>query len=164
MCVTNTTHRRPQSASFSPAAIGVGPNVLSQRLLGSFASVQQGCFAPQQEPTSEYTQVNLNQKSRPKRRRKPQKPGKTAKMNERHFVVHNYHDHANDSDQHEEVDQEDPNQRRRGGVSVAFPVKLHAVLDQVEADGLAHVVSWMPHGRCFVIHDPKEFVDHIMPR
>jgi hypothetical protein len=85
-------------------------------------------------------------------------------MNERHFVVHNYHDHANDSDQHEEVDQEDPNQRRRGGVSVAFPVKLHAVLDQVEADGLAHVVSWMPHGRCFVIHDPKEFVDHIMPR
>jgi hypothetical protein len=45
-------------------------------------------------------------------------------MNDRHFVVHNYHDHANDTDQHEEVDQEDPNQRRRGGVSVAFPVKL----------------------------------------
>ncbi len=64
----------------------------------------------------------------------------------------------------EEVDQEDPNLRRRGGVSVAFPVKLHAVLDQVATDGLAHVVSWMPHGRCFVIHDPKEFVDHIMPR
>jgi hypothetical protein len=164
MCVTNTTHRRPQSASI-PAALGVCPSVLSQRLSGSFASVQQGgvSYAPQ-GPTSEYAQVNLNQKPRPKRRRKPQKPGKTAKLNDRHFVVHNYHDHANDTDQHEEVDQEDPNQRRRGGVSVAFPVKLHAVLDQVEADGLGHVVSWMGHGRCFVIHDPKEFVDHIMPK
>jgi hypothetical protein len=81
---------------------------------------------------------------------------------ERPSLLFNYHDHANDIDQHEEVDQEDPNQRRRGGVSVAFPVK-HAVLDQVEADGLAHAVSWKAHGRCFVIHDPKEFVT-IMPR
>jgi hypothetical protein len=166
MCVTNTINRRPphQPASFSPSAIGVCPNVVSQRPLGSFASVQQGFVAPHQEPTSEDKQVNLSQKARPRRRRKPQKPGKTAKMNDRHFVVHNYHDHANDIDQHEEADQDDPNQRRRGGVSVAFPVKLHAILDQVEADGLAHVVSWKAHGRCFVIHDPKEFVDHIMPR
>jgi hypothetical protein len=44
-----------------------------------------------------------------------------------------------------------------------FPVKLHAVLEQVEADGFGHVVSWMPHGRSFVIHDSKEFVDRIMP-
>ncbi|CAJ1936517.1 unnamed protein product [Cylindrotheca closterium] len=98
-------------------------------------------------------------KPKPKRRRKPQKPGKTAKQNDRHFVVHDYHDHANDT---EEYDQADPTDRR-GGVSISFPIKLHAILDQVEADGLSHIISWQPHGRCFVIHKPKEFADHVMP-
>ena len=101
-------------------------------------------------------------KVKPKRRRKPQKPGKTAKQNDRHFVVHNYHDHASDADDHEVEDCEGGG-RRRGGVSVSFPQKLHSVLDQVERDGLAHVVAWQPHGRCFVIHKPKEFTEHVMP-
>jgi hypothetical protein len=104
-----------------------------------------------------------NLKVKPKRRRKPQKPGKTAKQNDRHFVIHNYHDHANDSDDHEVEESEGGGGRRRGGVSVSFPQKLHSVLDQVERDGLAHVVAWQPHGRCFVIHKPKEFTEHIMP-
>jgi len=100
-------------------------------------------------------------KPKPKRRRKPQKPGLTAKNQERHFVHHNYHDHANDPDE-EEVD--DANHRRRGGVAVSFPLKLHSVLEQVEVDGFSHVISWQPHGRCFVIHKPKEFTDVVMPR
>jgi hypothetical protein len=103
------------------------------------------------------------EKERPKRRRKPQKPGKTAKQNERHFVVHNYHDHSCDTDEDDELEQQEASQRRRGGVTISFPLKLHAVLDQVERDGLAHVISWQAHGRCFVIHKPKEFVDHVMP-
>jgi hypothetical protein len=99
-------------------------------------------------------------KKKSKRRRKPQKPGKTAKQNDRHFVVHNYHDHANDSEDHEA----DPTgERRRGGVSVPFPQKMHSVLDEVERDGLSNVIAWQPHGRCFVIHKPKEFTDHVMP-
>eukprot|EP00980_Cylindrotheca_fusiformis_P030326 scaffold24656_cov181-Cylindrotheca_fusiformis.AAC.3 len=99
-------------------------------------------------------------KSKPKRRRKPQKPGKTAKQNDRHFVVHNYHDHANDQD-----DGEDPNIifEGQGRNALSFPIKLHEILDQVEADGLSHIISWQPHGRCFVIHDPKQFADHVMP-
>lgn len=108
-----------------------------------------------------------NGKSRPKRRRKPQKPGKTAKMNDRHFVVHNYHDHSTDSEDssfYQEVEEEDDSVRRKGGVAVPFPLKLHAILDQVEQDGLAHVISWQPHGRCFCIHDPKYFVDTVMPK
>lgn len=109
----------------------------------------------------------LQQKPRPKRRRKPQKPGKTAKMNERHFVVHNYHDHATDTEESwssEELDEEDEQARRKGGVAVAFPLKLHAILDQVEQDGLGHVISWQPHGRCFSIHQPKYFVETLMPK
>ena len=105
-------------------------------------------------------------KPRPKRRRKPQKPGKTAKMNERHFVVHNYHDHAGDAEDlsYQEEEEHEENVRRKGGVAIAFPVKLHAILDQVEQDGLGHVISWQAHGRCFAIHQPKIFVDTVMPK
>lgn len=114
-----------------------------------------------------------NAKAAPKRRRKPQKPGKTAKNNDRHFVVHHYLDHSQDVDggdcshpvgSESSSSEEEGHHRRRGGVSVPFPVKLHEVLDQVEADGFAHIISWQGHGRCFMIHKPKEFVDYIMPR
>ena len=33
-----------------------------------------------------------------------------------------------------------------------FPVKLHYMLSELEQDGLDHIVSWQPHGRCFVVH------------
>jgi hypothetical protein len=108
-------------------------------------------------------------KAKPKRRRKPQRPGKTAKQNDRHFVIHNYHDHASDQDESATAEAATANEldkgglRRHGGISVSFPLKLHDVLDQVEADGLANIISWQHHGRCFAIHKPKEFVNHVMP-
>ena len=142
MCVTNTAYRVPQPVSFTT----------SQALLK--ASLPQ----PPVFPTSVPSVVNTATKPRSKRRRAPQKPGKTAKNQERHFVQHNYHDHALDE---ENIESSKP---RRGGLAGSFPVKLHAVLSQVEADGFSHIISWQPHGRCFVIHQPKEFVEHIMPR
>eukprot|EP00980_Cylindrotheca_fusiformis_P029873 scaffold23996_cov117-Cylindrotheca_fusiformis.AAC.1 len=66
-------------------------------------------------------------------------------------VQHNYHDHACDccpGITHVPA---------RGGVITPFPLKLHAMLKGVEQDGLQHIVSWQPHGRCFAIHDSKEF-------
>jgi len=176
MCVTNTTSLRPQPVAFNSSQVQICQSSLSKRLLSNFQ--QQG--APLEAPVFPSSTVSTgsyvvlptptvstvpSQKPRPKRRRKPQKPGKTAKNNDRHFVVHNYHDHAFDSEADVEHDhEEDLHQRRRGGVSIAFPIKLHAVLDQVEADGLSHVISWQAHGRCFLIHNPKEFVDHVMPK
>lgn len=47
----------------------------------------------------------------------------------------------------------------RGGVTTPFPWKLHDMLERVDEDGYAHIVSWQPHGRCFMIHKPKEFVE-----
>jgi len=76
----------------------------------------------------------------------------TAKHNKRIYVVHNYHDHANEPD---------------SGVSVnakSFPYKLHMALEAVHADGLSHIVSWQPHGRCFSVHDSKKFINEVMPR
>jgi hypothetical protein len=173
--------------------VAATPSLISQRLLGNFLPLMQnarGCGSSSTVSTSipkcipQHQQIagvaaltgnsiglppivgaSVDEKPRPKRRRKPQKPGKTAKQHDRHFVVHNYHDHASDSFDFdlEEPQEADCGQRRRGGVAISFPLKLHAVLDQVEADGLADVISWMEHGRCFVIHNAKEFVDHVMP-
>ena len=176
MCVTNTTYRRSQpialpqqQAATQPTGETCGaPSNLTQRLMGTFQlsapAKPQGGFV--QQPVSCAQPLHLNgDKPRPKRRRKPQKPGKTAKMNDRHFVIHNYHDHAMDSEEDFGDDHhEEEHSRRKGGVAVAFPLKLHAILDQVERDGLAHVISWQSHGRCFLIHQPKEFVNHVMPK
>jgi hypothetical protein len=74
-----------------------------------------------------------------------------------HIVMHNYHDHSDD------IDDGSPEPVARGGVTTPFPIKLHDMLDQIERDGYGDVISWQPHGRCFVVHKPKEFVDHIMP-
>ena len=176
MCVTNTTSRR--NTQLQPVSLGAGSVNLSDSLRQSFVSPDTSTAAAkpqQQQPVlyggfpsfstavpQQYVQIPA-EKPRPKRRRKPQKPGKTAKLNDRHFVHHNYHDHSHDAP-HQVETQVEQGERRKGGVSIAFPVKLHSVLDQVEADGLAHIVSWQPHGRCFVIHKPKEFVDHVMPK
>ena len=43
-----------------------------------------------------------------------------------------------------------------------FPVKLHYMLSDMQADGLDHIVSWQPHGRAFVVHKPKEFVSQVL--
>jgi HSF-type DNA-binding len=52
----------------------------------------------------------------------------------------------------------------RGGVVVPFPVKLYAMLEGVQKEGLEHIVNWAPHGRCFIVHNPSEFVQDVMPR
>uniref|UniRef100_A0A7S2YLZ9 HSF-type DNA-binding domain-containing protein n=1 Tax=Entomoneis paludosa TaxID=265537 RepID=A0A7S2YLZ9_9STRA len=179
MCVTNTTYRRtqpislPQQQQQSTGSASLGcPSGLTQRLMGTFQltvpAKPQGGLPHMATTAAPVLSSQPGDKPRPKRRRKPQKPGKTAKMNDRHFVVHNYHDHANDTEDmmgsSSEEHHDDEHARRKGGVAVAFPLKLHAILDQVEQDGLAHVISWQAHGRCFVIHQPKEFVDNVMPK
>lgn len=34
------------------------------------------------------------------------------------------------------------------GADQSFPVRLHYMLSEMEKDGLSHIVSWQPHGRC----------------
>lgn len=82
--------------------------------------------------------------------RKRQNP---SKDNKHHITVqHNYHDHAND------YESELKHVPARGGVITPFPLKLHAMLEAVQNEGLENIVSWQPHGRCFVVRDPKAFV------
>lgn len=44
-----------------------------------------------------------------------------------------------------------------------FPVKLHFMLNEVTNDGLSHIVSWQPHGRCFLVHKQDDFINLILP-
>ena len=49
----------------------------------------------------------------------------------------------------------------RGGVNFNFPRKLHNLLEEHLHD---EIISWAPHGRCFTVHRPTEFVKSIAPK
>jgi len=86
-------------------------------------------------------------------------PAQALASRRRHVVKHDYHDHAFENDDSNSKKK----QRRgpRGGVTTPFPVKLHAVLEDNMHD---EVISWQPHGRCFVLRKPKEFLDEVMTK
>lgn len=141
MCITNSARRRSLTLQVLPSHLSrPSPTALSDEAI-----------APKTAPTSSNsTKVKKSRRG----------PG--ASLTSRHdsVLVHQYHDHVTDLI----VDPNAIKHKAKGGVTIPFPVKLHNMLDQIELDGLAHVVSWQPHGRCFVVHEPKEFVEHVMPR
>lgn len=68
-----------------------------------------------------------------------------------------------------------------GGQAMVFPVKLHRMLSIIDGktsttdardddatpsaqETDASVVSWQPHGRCFLVHDKDAFVKRFLPR
>ena len=46
----------------------------------------------------------------------------------------------------------------------SFPHKLYRMLFEAEKEGQDSIVSFLPSGRGFIIHKPKEFAAMIMPR
>lgn len=62
---------------------------------------------------------------------------------------------------------DDPNDRGRsiakGGVTTPFPWKLHIMLDAMDETRDKSIVCWQPHGRAFMVHKPKDFVQQVMP-
>jgi len=97
--------------------------------------------------------------------------GSSAASNarEKQYVQHNYHDHYHDPIHNETAlpfGKGAPKRRKghRGGVAVPFPEKLHFMLGCIDSEGLADIVRWQPHGRCFMVHQPKEFLAKVMPK
>lgn len=80
---------------------------------------------------------------------------------EKSVIQHDYHDHS--------TEYEASSKKRivsRGGVTTPFPIKLYTMLehvDEVEQE-LSDVVSWLPHGRSFKVHNPKKFAAIVLPR
>jgi hypothetical protein len=78
------------------------------------------------------------------------------------FVQHNYHDHAQDNGAtYLEIPMVS-----KGGVTVPFPTKLHNMLDHIaeHEPELSSIVSWQPHGRCFLVKKIKNFTSEVLPR
>lgn len=67
------------------------------------------------------------------------------------MVHHNHHDHAKDPIAEDFVPDDVPqpsfNQHPKV-LNMSFPVKLYEMLEKVDKDGNADVISWQPHGRC----------------
>lgn len=78
----------------------------------------------------------------------------------REKVVHNYTDRSTEADPEPEGGKEG---QPAAGMDHNFPMKLHYMLSSIEGDGQGHIVSWQPHGRCFMVHDMKEFVASMLP-
>jgi hypothetical protein len=81
-------------------------------------------------------------------------------------VAHNYNDYANEVEKGEErtgnlLIEEHTSMNRRGEQN--FPVKLHYMLNELEKDGMDDIVSWQPHGRCFLVHKQQQFVEQVLP-
>lgn len=88
-------------------------------------------------------------------------------------VQHNYHDHANDpiyiespasSSSLRSFGSVDSDESTRSAAVTRFPERLFEMLSKMDEDGTSHIVSWQPHGRCFVVHKPKDFVEKVMPK
>lgn len=54
--------------------------------------------------------------------------------------------------------------RARGGVTAPFPLKLHRLLETAEKEQVSDIVSWLPHGRAFIVRKSKEFVSQVLPK
>lgn len=70
-------------------------------------------------------------------------------------VPHIYRDFSNVPDAVDVV------RKKTGGVAQPFPEKLHTMLNQ---DDDPAIVSWLPHGRAFIVRKPVEFTTKIMPK
>jgi hypothetical protein len=161
MCVTSGARRRSLTLAVLPShLLTTSPAAAASSKTATTASAATTAAAAPE------TQVKSFALSKPllptKYTKKARKSGGLVSHLPHHdglVVQHHYHDHAADPT----VDPSLIKHKAKGGVITPFPVKLHDMLDQIEADGLGHVVSWQPHGRCFVVHKPKEFVNHVMP-
>lgn len=43
-----------------------------------------------------------------------------------------------------------------------FPFQLHYILHELEKEGKADIISWLPHGRGFRVHDKERFVTEVL--
>lgn len=77
----------------------------------------------------------------------------------KHNIPHVYHDYANVPDTIGFV------RKKTGGVSQPFPEKLYEMLSHQTSIGDPNcIVSWLPHGRAFLVRKPKLFTEQIMPQ
>ena len=151
---------QPQGSTSPADGFELGPTGSPCIQSGDGASVSSPASYVPTPPSSAATTTPSTQSKR--RRHKPQCPGKTAADRERLFTQHDYHDLSLEPDvlhhDHGEVDETTKNMKEilidikhTPHMKEFFPLKLHRILEETDAAGLSHIISWMPHGRvsCF---------------
>lgn len=82
------------------------------------------------------------------------------------YVDHTYTDYADvcEAEVHSLIKREQAAQTSnigKNGVDVAFPGKLLEVLDRGD---LTDIITWLPHGRAFLVRQSKLFTSQVLPR
>jgi hypothetical protein len=54
--------------------------------------------------------------------------------------------------------------RKRSCSTCSFPTTLYELLEDAEVQGYASIISWLPSGDAFLIHNPKRFCDDTMTK
>lgn len=55
------------------------------------------------------------------------------------------------------------NNNDEGACENVFPLKLHYLLQQAEKERFEDIISWVNDGAAFKVHDPKAFLEKVMP-
>ena len=126
-----------------------------------------------------------SKKSKPKEEQDSNNNGDDIKFNQQNnlLVDHTYTDYAiiSEEDDIRLLEDEEPElsqptsekeaevraklrgmvRKNAGGVTQPFPGKLMEVLNRPD---LAEIIEWMPHGRSFLVKQPKTFASQVLPR
>jgi hypothetical protein len=116
------------------------------------ANVSVHSFLTLREREQQY-RVQLPMKGEPKSTDEMTMAGPPDEMEEKHA----YNDYANEADEAPETTEQLNHHEDN------FPVKLHYMIKELETDGMADIVSWQPHGRCFLVHKQRHFVEKVLP-
>lgn len=144
----------------------ISPSHIAQEAIGGYEYDQKGEGVPstsgsvQSEPHNSSLLLNSPMVTPPAKiytTAATAKPSKSQQRPRYAGVPHVYHDYS------QVPDQPDHNRKKTGGVSQPFPEKLHEMLKEVEGTPDDEVVSWLAHGRAFIVKIPKQFTDRIMP-
>ena len=60
-----------------------------------------------------------------------------------------------------DIDQQCQDQSRCQHSDAPFPAKLYELLQYVEDEGMTHIVSWLPSGLAFKIHNAPKFMSDV---
>jgi hypothetical protein len=106
-----------------------------------------------------------------KKRNSVKKSLLNASPSTKRSYTHNYHDHSNDpiyippgGGIVATAAVNNNNNNGKGGVPVQFPERLYRMLMEVGENEQEEIVSWQPHGRCFIVHQPQKFLQEIIPK
>ena len=74
-----------------------------------------------------------------------------------------YVDYSSVIDEHDHrLNQKDSESNKSSRQMLTFPSQLHYILSELEKDKMDDIMSWRPHGRCFVISNPQELAEKVL--